>query len=214
MSPQHQIVTRNRGRPTAAITSAPSSATFPNAGRESLRWDRPPDVLDGALGRCGRPRTASQKRKARRALPGPQPGSAECWSSIIAIARLPGGCESACLWRPSRGPAALTLERFMAGRGCSGSGQRGVDRNAANLMGCRDDRRVMGARLSDAEVVRSSVAQPALFSVLYERHLRAVGRYVARRVGTGIAEDLGVCGRRSRMRSPARGRVIVRAVER
>jgi RNA polymerase sigma factor (sigma-70 family) len=39
-------------------------------------------------------------------------------------------------------------------------------------------------------VVRGSVAQPALFSVLYQRHLRAVGRYVSRRVGTGIAEDL------------------------
>jgi RNA polymerase sigma factor (sigma-70 family) len=52
----------------------------------------------------------------------------------------------------------------------------------------------MDSRLSDAEVVRRSVAQPALFSVLYERHLRAVGRYVARRVGTargtGPAEDL------------------------
>jgi RNA polymerase sigma factor (sigma-70 family) len=38
--------------------------------------------------------------------------------------------------------------------------------------------------------VAESVASPARFSLLYERHLRAVAGYLARRVGTELAEDL------------------------
>jgi RNA polymerase sigma factor (sigma-70 family) len=43
---------------------------------------------------------------------------------------------------------------------------------------------------SDAAVVGESLERPAAFSALYERHLDAVARYVARRVGVAAAEDL------------------------
>ena len=42
----------------------------------------------------------------------------------------------------------------------------------------------------DADVLRQSLAEPATFAALYERHLRAVSIYLIRRVGNGIAEDL------------------------
>ncbi len=38
--------------------------------------------------------------------------------------------------------------------------------------------------------MRRSVAEPVLFSVVYERHLAVVARYAARRVGGGVAEDV------------------------
>jgi RNA polymerase sigma factor (sigma-70 family) len=43
---------------------------------------------------------------------------------------------------------------------------------------------------SDAAVVGESLERPAAFSALYERHLDTVARYVARRVGASLAEDL------------------------
>jgi len=43
---------------------------------------------------------------------------------------------------------------------------------------------------SDAAVVADSLDQPARFAVLYERHLPTVERYLARRVGSELAEDL------------------------
>src|SRR6202012_2480758 len=43
---------------------------------------------------------------------------------------------------------------------------------------------------SDAAIVDESLQRPAAFSGLYERHLAAVARYVARRVGAESAEDL------------------------
>jgi RNA polymerase sigma factor (sigma-70 family) len=60
----------------------------------------------------------------------------------------------------------------------------------ANFLGGRDDVGVMGSRESDAAVVADSVASPACFSLLYERHLPAVAGYLARRVGNELAEDL------------------------
>ena len=42
----------------------------------------------------------------------------------------------------------------------------------------------------DADVLRRSLAQPAMFAVLYERHVGAVSVFLARRVGAGVAEDL------------------------
>jgi RNA polymerase sigma factor (sigma-70 family) len=48
----------------------------------------------------------------------------------------------------------------------------------------------MGSRESDAAVVADSLVSPARFSLLYERHLRAVAGYLARRVGSELAEDL------------------------
>ncbi len=44
--------------------------------------------------------------------------------------------------------------------------------------------------ITDTQALRGSVTDPALFSVLYRRHLEAVARYVARRVGNATAEDL------------------------
>jgi RNA polymerase sigma-70 factor (ECF subfamily) len=43
---------------------------------------------------------------------------------------------------------------------------------------------------SDAAIVLDSLDRPGAFSGLYERHLDAVARYVARRVGATAAEDL------------------------
>jgi RNA polymerase sigma factor (sigma-70 family) len=48
----------------------------------------------------------------------------------------------------------------------------------------------MESRESDAAVIANSVARPARFSLLYERHLRAVAVYLTRRVGIERAEDL------------------------
>ena len=48
----------------------------------------------------------------------------------------------------------------------------------------------MGTRLSDAELMQRSGAEPALFAGLYERHQLAVRRYVMRRVGEWDADDL------------------------
>jgi RNA polymerase sigma factor (sigma-70 family) len=43
---------------------------------------------------------------------------------------------------------------------------------------------------SDARILRDSVSDPAIFSCVYERHLGAVARYVARRTGAELTEDL------------------------
>ena len=43
---------------------------------------------------------------------------------------------------------------------------------------------------SDAAVVAESIADPARFGVVYERHLRRVAAYLLRRVGSELAEDL------------------------
>jgi RNA polymerase sigma factor (sigma-70 family) len=48
----------------------------------------------------------------------------------------------------------------------------------------------MGVAESDAAVVADSIAHPARFAVLYERHLHRVVGYLARRVGSELAEDL------------------------
>ena len=48
----------------------------------------------------------------------------------------------------------------------------------------------MEALSSDAELLARSVAEPDLFSALYERHGLAVRRYVARRIGSGHGDDL------------------------
>ena len=48
----------------------------------------------------------------------------------------------------------------------------------------------MESLLSDARILSDSVSAPAMFSSLYERHLRAVACYVARRTGPELSEDL------------------------
>jgi RNA polymerase sigma-70 factor (ECF subfamily) len=48
----------------------------------------------------------------------------------------------------------------------------------------------MDDELTDAEVLRRSLREPALFALLYERHAQPVHRYLRRRVGDDAAEDL------------------------
>jgi RNA polymerase sigma-70 factor (ECF subfamily) len=48
----------------------------------------------------------------------------------------------------------------------------------------------MDSLLSDARILSDSVSEPAMFSSLYEGHLRAVASYVARRTGAELSEDL------------------------
>ena len=43
---------------------------------------------------------------------------------------------------------------------------------------------------SDADVMRASVADPARFQTLFERHFEAIFRYVGRRLGRQAAEDI------------------------
>jgi RNA polymerase sigma factor (sigma-70 family) len=42
----------------------------------------------------------------------------------------------------------------------------------------------------DAEVIRQSARDPEAFAILYDRHAPALHRYVARRVGEGLADDI------------------------
>jgi RNA polymerase sigma-70 factor (ECF subfamily) len=42
----------------------------------------------------------------------------------------------------------------------------------------------------DSEIVAASLAEPALFAALYDRHAAPVRSYLARRVGADLAEDL------------------------
>lgn len=44
--------------------------------------------------------------------------------------------------------------------------------------------------LSDATVLRQSLAEPARFAAIYDRHVGAVHGYLRRRVGDEVAEDL------------------------
>jgi RNA polymerase sigma factor (sigma-70 family) len=48
----------------------------------------------------------------------------------------------------------------------------------------------MGSEISDADALRRSLAEPTAFGLVYERHMPRVLRYLRRRVGDGIAEDL------------------------
>jgi RNA polymerase sigma factor (sigma-70 family) len=49
---------------------------------------------------------------------------------------------------------------------------------------------VDGSVESDAAAIAASVADPARFATVYERHLAAVAAYLTRRVGRELAEDL------------------------
>jgi RNA polymerase sigma factor (sigma-70 family) len=43
---------------------------------------------------------------------------------------------------------------------------------------------------SDAQVIAASRSEPRVFSIIFDRHYDAVHRYLARRVGADIADDL------------------------
>jgi RNA polymerase sigma factor (sigma-70 family) len=49
---------------------------------------------------------------------------------------------------------------------------------------------VVMARASDYELVRESIAVPAVFAEVFDRHSRPVYRYVRRRVGAELAADV------------------------
>lgn len=61
---------------------------------------------------------------------------------------------------------------------------------SANFFGGGEDVGGMESLLSDGQVLRGSVIEPPRFAVLYERHQQGVARYVTRRVGGEMAEDL------------------------
>jgi RNA polymerase sigma factor (sigma-70 family) len=44
--------------------------------------------------------------------------------------------------------------------------------------------------VSDAAVIESSLSEPGAFGAIFDRHFDAVHRYLARRVGSGPADDL------------------------
>jgi RNA polymerase sigma-70 factor (ECF subfamily) len=46
------------------------------------------------------------------------------------------------------------------------------------------------ATAGDAEVIRQSLARPELFALVYDRHAITVHRFLARRVGSQLADDL------------------------
>ena len=48
----------------------------------------------------------------------------------------------------------------------------------------------MDSNSSDAEVLARSTVEPSAFAIVYERHQVAVRRYVARRVGSEVGDDL------------------------
>src|SRR5579863_10515188 len=45
-------------------------------------------------------------------------------------------------------------------------------------------------RKPDAAVIEESLREPVLFTAVFERHFPAIHRYLARRVGSGPADDL------------------------
>jgi RNA polymerase sigma factor (sigma-70 family) len=49
----------------------------------------------------------------------------------------------------------------------------------------------VGGRLaSDGEIVAASIREPECFALIFERHFAAIHRYLARRVGEDLADDL------------------------
>lgn len=48
----------------------------------------------------------------------------------------------------------------------------------------------MASELPDVEILRQSFSEPARFEAIYERHIAPVYRYLRRRVGDDVAEDL------------------------
>ncbi|WP_233510662.1 RNA polymerase sigma factor [Actinomadura craniellae] len=47
-----------------------------------------------------------------------------------------------------------------------------------------------GGTTTDAELIESSLREPERFAVLYDRHHQMVHRYIARRLGRDLADDL------------------------
>jgi RNA polymerase sigma factor (sigma-70 family) len=52
------------------------------------------------------------------------------------------------------------------------------------------DERMAGAGRHDSALVVQSLTEPRLFGEIYQRHVDRVHRYLARRIGTALADDL------------------------
>jgi RNA polymerase sigma factor (sigma-70 family) len=61
---------------------------------------------------------------------------------------------------------------------------------AANLFAFCGKYESMGDQLDDGAVFARSVTDPEVFTIIFDRHYRAVYGYLARRVGSAIADDL------------------------
>src|SRR6185369_9128580 len=85
----------------------------------------------------------------------------------------------------ARNQSTIVLSLWQRGRGS----RRGAS-PGANFCGAPSDRQGMNDDLTDAEVLRQSLREPARFALLYERHAAAVHRYLRRRLGDDVAEDL------------------------
>jgi RNA polymerase sigma factor (sigma-70 family) len=55
--------------------------------------------------------------------------------------------------------------------------------------GCREQASAM-APPDDAAIIECSIRDPEAFAVLYDRHAATLHRYVARRLGEGVADDI------------------------
>lgn len=47
-----------------------------------------------------------------------------------------------------------------------------------------------GREPSDAEAIRGALTTPSMFAVIFDRHFLAIHRYLVRRIGTPVADDL------------------------
>jgi RNA polymerase sigma-70 factor (ECF subfamily) len=47
-----------------------------------------------------------------------------------------------------------------------------------------------GIEIHDGDRIASSLEKPADFGVIFERHFDAIHRYVSRRLGAGLADDI------------------------
>ncbi len=64
-------------------------------------------------------------------------------------------------------------------------------RDSVNRLAAFGKELVMGGReLDDGAVFAGSLAQPQLFTVIFDRHYRSVYAYLSRRVGRAVADDL------------------------
>jgi RNA polymerase sigma factor (sigma-70 family) len=156
----------------------------PDGGRSRLFSRRPRVGTDAALHRHAVPRTdvtvldrrlplRLAKRSPRRRELGRCPNSSMSGAESATTDAAPHLGEAVDT------PAIGDLED-QAERGGSEHELFGLSRR------CRG----MESLLSDARILSDSVSEPAMFSSLYERHLRAVASYVARRTGPELSEDL------------------------
>jgi hypothetical protein len=55
-------------------------------------------------------------------------------------------------------------------------------------------RAILNMTPTDADAIRRSLAEPAAFGAVFDRHFAAVHAFAQRRVGSGLAEEVGRLG--------------------